>query len=689
MKKPCHKYSRAELFSYAYGALEPGKKREMALHIRTCPECKSNLKKVLNVKFVLKNTPQLSFDDSADLIIGKAAEREHEPTAYDRFRERWSRLREDLGYFLRLHFRPEYALITALLLLAGTGFFFLNHEPGRIYLTKISGQVHVDRVPFFPLHRYEYPLSKGLQVKTGNGECVLQIKKDRLIVLKPDTEIHVRPGKGSVLELKEGSILCSVKKLKKADHFSVHADEVTMNIIGTKFFVDKRKGSFELGVKEGRISTQYKEKLLILTNCQVFRLMSGRISLRKLDRREEECFSLLHESRLIDDFSGTVKLVIQGTPPDCDVYEQYRRLSRTPLFVISPPDQRESLYVVRQDFETAQVDRNRSGVHEYSLKGIKAPVLGFKYRLPGAIEQRPVRIDDHLLLPGLNGVLTKYDIKENKIAWSYRTGNRISTTPVFEKNIIYFASHDQYFYAVDFITGELIWKQKVGTVVYSQPVLYDQRLYFGSSTGILYCLDAQNGKAVWTMRFNKGFYSPAAVSRDVLYIGNSDGTLYACSIREKKIVWKFRTRGRIISSKPLLKDQSIYFGSNDRFLYCLDQKNGRLKWKFDSGSEIFTSPVPLEDLVLVSSVRGTVQALQAQTGSPVWKYQTKGKILLDPVPASKGLICIGDKQDNIYLLNRFGLIHSKFKYDFITYTVFSNNLLIFDKNNYLYNFLFN
>src|ERR1700748_2215573 len=57
----------------------------------------------------------------------------------------------------------------------------------------------------------------------------------------------------------------------------------------------------------------------------------------------------------------------------------------------------------------------------------------------------------------------------------------------------------------------------------------------------------------------------------------------------KSIKWSFHTHGEVISS-PAVVNGVVYVGSDDGNLYAIDQQTGSQKWKFQTGARITSSP---------------------------------------------------------------------------------------------------
>lgn len=677
----CRKYNSSDLFNYVYDVLDERAKIKLEAHLKQCSFCKQRLNKILGVQLVLKDTPKFIFKENVDDIIKTAEEKKQKAgLIINGMIGIIKNILKKIFPFKKFKLKLAYALLCGILLLSIASLLILNSKSKTVYITRVQGDVFINNKPFFPDNQYKYEIKNSMIIKVQNGECVLQIKNEKLVIIKPNSEIVLKKKGDEILKLIKGKIICMVNKTEKADKLIVSTDDVQFEIIGTKFFINNRDAFIECGVKQGRVLAILKNKSLIITNNSLFSKKDDKILLTKLTKNKLICFNDLDRTGFINDFSEAREVSIKGFPKNSHVYYGYNIIGEIPLFFLSSLKKDDNLFIAKEGFIPLNVKlRKKDYKLDFKLNKLKMPELLQKYKLPSHVFLRPIKIKDYLIIPALNGMMYKFDLRKNKIIWEFKTRNRISTTPLYHKNILYFASNDKFFYAVDFISGELIWKKKIGTMAYSNPFIYNQKIYFGDTSGILYCLNLRDGNIIWTKKFNKGFYSSLIVKDDILYIGNSSGVFYAINIIDKNILWKFKTHNRILSSKPVIKNNLLYFGSNDKFIYAVNYKSGNLKWRYKTDSEILTSPICIDDIIIITSSKGTIYALDYNDGLLKWCYKTKGKIIIDPVLVNNEFISFGDKKDNLYLLNKYGLLFLKFKYNFNIYTISKNRMFIFDK----------
>lgn len=144
--------------------------------------------------------------------------------------------------------------------------------------------------------------------------------------------------------------------------------------------------------------------------------------------------------------------------------------------------------------------------------------------------------------------------------------------------------------------------------VKSQPAVVDGSIFFGGPDGLFYALDARTGATKWT--FELVSVDPAA-------------------------------GGAIVLDGPAVAGGKVYFGDSRGYVYALDQRTGRLRWARDTETHPAalhtSSPLYYNGRIYIGAssgentgdvnspcctFRGHLDALDAETGAPVWRYYT-------------------------------------------------------------------
>ncbi len=165
-----------------------------------------------------------------------------------------------------------------------------------------------------------------------------------------------------------------------------------------------------------------------------------------------------------------------------------------------------------------------------------------------------------------------------------------------------------------------------GGVAYSQ---VSNTVYFGSDDGMLYALDAGTGEpklGAGGVLFpaESPIWSTPMVTGGVVYFGTMDGTLYGVSETGGKSL-EFRAGGAITAT-PVVEEGVAYVGSFDKNFYAVPVNGGlnaRPRWTYSTNGWIwadalFAADARGQDLVFISSLDGSVQAVDASSGTLLW-----------------------------------------------------------------------
>lgn len=93
----------------------------------------------------------------------------------------------------------------------------------------------------------------------------------------------------------------------------------------------------------------------------------------------------------------------------------------------------------------------------------------------------------------------------------------------------------------------------------------------------------------------------------------------------------------------------VYAGSQDGAIYALDAHTGTLVWRYDTGSPVEGGPVVVDSVIYAGEADGSIVALSAATHRELWRYHTDGSVREAPIVAN-GVIYAGSSDDHLYAL---------------------------------------
>jgi outer membrane protein assembly factor BamB len=133
-----------------------------------------------------------------------------------------------------------------------------------------------------------------------------------------------------------------------------------------------------------------------------------------------------------------------------------------------------------------------------------------------------------------------------------------------------------------------------------------------------------------------------------LGINSYENVLNKHNVSELNLHWSYS--GLEFFSSPAVVAGIVYGCSDDGNVYALDAESGSLVWKYSTGAGIFSSPDVANGDVYVGSIDKHIYALDAVTGTRVWDYATGGEIDSSPAVAN-GIVYVGSSDGEVYAFN--------------------------------------
>jgi outer membrane protein assembly factor BamB len=211
--------------------------------------------------------------------------------------------------------------------------------------------------------------------------------------------------------------------------------------------------------------------------------------------------------------------------------------------------------------------------------------------------------------------------------WSKHLGGSlgVQSSPAVDYNtalkrtLVYDVDHAGVVSAFNASTGKLAWRRSIGAVVYSSPAVYRNTVYFGDNNGQLEALNAATGAVQCT--FTVPIVPPNTMPSHVFsspVVGNIDGTGPTVFFGDTNL-------GQIGHLWAVTGVGNTAGGCKERWAYSTWHKNG----KGDEQTGVWDEPALTQlsngTWVVVfgsSNPDGSVYALNAATGSRLWRFQT-------------------------------------------------------------------
>jgi len=270
---------------------------------------------------------------------------------------------------------------------------------------------------------------------------------------------------------------------------------------------------------------------------------------------------------------------------------------------------------------------------------------------PSPSMQRPSWWPQDMLWPPTQIVSTVVAIRADTSlpVWRFEATDRIRCSPAYAGGLLCFGADNGVFYALDGESGELKWFLKTARAVRSAPAIVNGVIYFGTNDSKVYALDAAAGKQKWVFDADDDVYAAIAVS-DVVWVACTNGTLYGLDPNRGTERWRipFVGAGGLYSA-PAVEGRYAYLAAKDRIYKVA--ASGVANPLGDALSARITAPPALGRRYLyVGCENGTLYALDAARGQPVWTHKFHGAIAAQPL-ITGNLVVAGGSQGEVVALD--------------------------------------
>lgn len=208
--------------------------------------------------------------------------------------------------------------------------------------------------------------------------------------------------------------------------------------------------------------------------------------------------------------------------------------------------------------------------------------------------------------------------------WAIDLDGPIQSSPLLSGDTLYVSSLDGRVYALDREKGKKRWTfsppQMRGQFLAS-PVVEGNLLYIGSTDHYVYAVNTTTGKAQWRFDTGSPVFATAAVAQGVVCVGGN-GKIYGIDAVAGTQKWE-QPAGSFFQSRAATDGQTFYLGGWDNTLNALDAQTGTPRWTTHMGRTFYFSPAIASPFVAGSRVYvcsndGVLHAVDSQNGTEVW-----------------------------------------------------------------------
>ncbi len=257
--------------------------------------------------------------------------------------------------------------------------------------------------------------------------------------------------------------------------------------------------------------------------------------------------------------------------------------------------------------------------------------------------------DETIYIGSIDGTFNALRL-DGRLRWSYICDKPIfSTAAVSQSGMVYVGCDDDTLLA--FATnGSLRWTYSMKQDIDSAPVIGRNGVIYVGGDG-LHAIKADGGRRFKVWLGGHISASPAVRPDGIIVVGSHDHRVYAVG-SNGTVIWSFATKGPIQGPVAALPKNDVVFGSDDSFVYKLTPLGGA-RWKFKTKGPVRSGVAVSEDLktLYITSMDGSVYAIDSSTGKERWHVATGGPIRASPMLDSNGMLYVGSRDHHLYAIN--------------------------------------
>ena len=204
----------------------------------------------------------------------------------------------------------------------------------------------------------------------------------------------------------------------------------------------------------------------------------------------------------------------------------------------------------------------------------------------------------------------------------------------------------------------LLFNKATGSQIYTTPVVVGSNIFVGNDKGQLVNIHT-SGLTNWTFtatvptkdndQQDRIYSEPTlAASQQALFVADSTGTLYNVDLASGSVDYTFDLNGNPVMAKPLVVGTSnVVVATYSGVVYNFNiSGNGAQSWNYTTGDFVSADPLLTlagdgSQIVLIASHGGYIHALDANTGTLIYKASTES---FNAIPNS----CVQDSARFVY-----------------------------------------
>ena len=277
----------------------------------------------------------------------------------------------------------------------------------------------------------------------------------------------------------------------------------------------------------------------------------------------------------------------------------------------------------------------------------------------------PVVLGERLYVADRYGRLVATTLATGKEEWEIHDKNvQYTGGPGGGDGLVLMGTGDGRVIAREADSGKVRWVAKVSSEVLAAPTAGNGVTVVRTGDGRLYGLNSSTGAELWVYErtvptLTLRGVAPPVIDADVVMAGFDNGRFAAVSLKNGKMVWESPLAvptGRSdlermvdVDSAPVLVDTMAYVASFQGAVAALSIADGKILWtrEVSSYEELSVG----EDRVYVTDDKGSIWALDANTGTSLWKQEALANRFVTAPIFFDGHVVVADFEGYVHWLD--------------------------------------
>lgn len=220
-----------------------------------------------------------------------------------------------------------------------------------------------------------------------------------------------------------------------------------------------------------------------------------------------------------------------------------------------------------------------------------------------------------------------------QINWQVGIGRAApGLAPAVTPDAVYVAASDGALMKVDGATGRVVWRTSVGQRLSAGPGASDKRVVVGTDKGDVYGFDGE-GKPAWTARVSSEVIAPPQVADNIAIVFSGDGRVFGLDAADGKTKWVYQRANPPLSLRSVAGGVAarggLFFGTAGGRLLGLDVENGNVGWdatvatprgatELERIADVTSLPLVDEKQVCAVAYQGRVACFELVRGTLLW-----------------------------------------------------------------------